>query len=60
MRPIAPHSLVHAAVLLPSFFKLCSDKPITRIAGGVAAFCKRGLVVGLLQFQLYDASSLAL
>src|SRR4051812_18932780 len=44
----------------PAFFKLCSDKPIIRIAGGVASLGKGSLVVRLLQFQLHDASSLAL
>src|SRR4051794_29140121 len=44
----------------PAFFKLCGDKPIIRIAGGVASFGKRGIVPRLLQFQLQDASLFAL
>ena len=40
----------------PGAFKLRDDEAIVRIAGGVATLGKRGVVAGLLQLQLYDAS----
>jgi hypothetical protein len=42
----------------PSVFKLRGNQAIVRITGGVATLCKRSVVAGLLQLQLYNASML--
>src|SRR5437868_5858755 len=44
----------------PALLELRGDQPIVGIAGSIAPLGERGLVAGLLQFQLRDALSFAL
>jgi len=44
----------------PALLELRGDQPVVGIAGSVAPLGERGLVAGLLQFQLSDALSFAL
>ncbi len=40
----------------PALLQLYGDEPITWIAGGIASLRERSLILGLLKFQLDDAS----
>lgn len=44
----------------PAFLELGCDQAIVRIAGGIAPFGERGLILRLLQLEFYDALLLAL